>query len=241
MLLMKTVIVIPAYNAEKTIGSVFKRIPKNSYDEIIVVNDGSKDKTSEVVKKYKVKLIEHKKNKGYGGAQKTGFKQALKDGADIVALVHADGQTEPEELLKMLKPIKDGEVDLVLGSRVLGGKMLEGGMPLTRFIGNRLLTLIENSILRINISEYHSGYRVYSRKALEEIHFDLNSDKYEFDSEILIQCKLKKLKIKEIPIPTHYGNEKSYLNPWTYGLRIFKILINYIRHVLYIHRDPKYV
>jgi len=238
---MKTIIVIPAYNAEKTIESVFKRIPKNSYDEIIVVNDGSKDKTSEVVKKYKVKLIEHKKNKGYGGAQKTGFKQALKDGADIVALVHADGQYAPEELPKLVKPIKDGKVDVVLGSRALGGKMLEGGMPLIRFIGNRLLTFIENIVFRMNITEYHTGYRVYSKKALEKIRFDLDSDKYEFDSEILIQCKLKKLKIKEIPTPTRYAEEISYLNPWTYGLRIFKILINYTGHIMNIRKDPKYM
>jgi glycosyltransferase involved in cell wall biosynthesis len=238
---MKTIIVIPAYNAEKTIESVFKRIPKKSYDEIIVVNDGSKDKTSEIVKKYKVRLIEHKENKGYGGAQKTGFKQALEDGADMIALVHADGQYAPEELPELVKPIRDGEVDVVLGSRVLGGKMLEGKMPLLKFIGNRFLTFVENLVLRMNISEYHTGYRVYSRKALENIRFDLNSDKYEFDSEILIQCKLKKLKIKEIPIQTYYGEEKSYLNPWTYGLRVFKVLLNYVDHRLHIRRDQKYM
>jgi glycosyltransferase involved in cell wall biosynthesis len=238
---MKTIIVIPAYNAEKTIENVFKRIPKNSYDEIIVVNDGSKDRTSEIVKKYNVKLIEHKKNRGYGGAQKTGFKEALKDGADIVALVHADGQYAPEELHNIKKPIENGDTDIVLASRALYGKMLEGGMPLTRYIGNRFLTFIENLILRMSISEYHTGYRAYSRKALEKVRFDLNSDKYEFDSEILIQCKLKKLKIKEIPTPTRYEEEISYLNPWTYGLRIFRVLINYIGHRLNIRRDQKYL
>jgi glycosyltransferase involved in cell wall biosynthesis len=238
---MKTIIVIPAYNAEKTIESVFRRIPKNSYDEIIVVNDGSKDKTSKIVKKYNVKLIEHKKNRGYGGAQKTGFKEAIKDGADIVALVHADGQYAPEELPNIKKPIENGDADVVLGSRALHGKMLEGGMPLTRYIGNRLLTFLENLVLNMDISEYHTGYRVYSRKALEGVRFDLNSDKYEFDSEILIQCKLKKLKIKEVPTPTHYGEEISYLNPLTYGFRILKILINYIAHRLYLRRDPKYL
>lgn len=238
---MKTIIVIPAYNAEKTIESVFKRIPKNSYDKIIVVNDGSKDRTSEIVKKYNVKLVEHKKNRGYGGAQKTGFKEALKDGADIIALIHADGQYSPEDLPKIKKPIEIGNADVVLGSRALHGKMLEGGMPLTRFIGNRFLTFIENLVLRTNISEFHTGYRIYSRKALESIRFDLNSDKYEFDSEILIQCKLKNLKIKEIPSPTRYAEEISYLNPWTYGLKIFKVLVNYITHRLHIHRDPKYL
>lgn len=238
---MKTVIVIPAYNAEKTIEGVLKRIPKNSYDEIIIVNDGSDDRTSEIIKKHKVKLLEHKKNRGYGGAQKTGFKEALKNGADIIALLHADGQYPPEELPKIKKPIENGNADVVLGSRALHGKMLEGGMPLTRFIGNRFLTFIENLILRMNISEYHTGYRVYSRKALEKILFDLNSDKYEFDSEILIQCKLKKLKIKEIPIPTYYGEEISYLNPWDYGFRIIKVLINYIIHRLHIRRDTKYL
>ncbi len=238
---MKTVIVIPAFNAEKTIESVFERMPKNSYDKIIVVNDGSKDRTSEIVKKHKIKLVEHKKNKGYGGAQKTGFKEALKDGADIIALIHADGQYAPEDLPKVKKPIENGNADIVLGSRALHGKMLEGGMPLTRFIGNRFLTFIENLVLRTNISEFHTGYRVYSRKALESIRFDLNSDKYEFDSEILIQCKLKNLKIKEIASPTRYAEEISYLNPWTYGLRIFKVLVNYMAHRLHIHRDPKYL
>jgi len=238
---MKTIIVIPAYNAEKTIESVFKRIPKNSYDEIIVVNDGSKDKTSEIVKKYNVKLVEHKKNRGYGGAQKTGFKEALKDGADIIALVHADGQYAPEELPKIKKPIENGNADVVLGSRVLHGKMLAGGMPLIRYIGNRFLTFLENLVLNMDISEYHTGYRVYSRKALESVRFDLNSDKYEFDSEILIQCKLKNLRIKEVPTPTRYGEETSYLNPLTYGFRILKILINYVAHRLHIRRDTKYL
>lgn len=242
---MKIVVLIPAYNAEKTIESVFKRIPL-IYDEIIVVNDGSKDRTSEVVNKLKrkyrnVKLIEHKKNKGYGGAQKTGFKKVIADGGDVVALVHADGQYAPERLPILVKSITDGKADVVLASRALDGKMLNGGMPVIRFIGNRFLTFIENLILRMNISEYHTGYRLYSRKALEAMNFEMNSDKYEFDSETLIQCKLKKLRIKEIPTPTHYGEEISYLNPFTYGLRILKVLLQYILHRLHIKRYKKYL
>lgn len=241
---MKIAIVIPAYNAEKTLRHVFRRIKprmKKEIDEFIIVDDGSSDKTNEVAKKFSKIVIRHATNRGYGGAQKSGFRRALDDKADIIVLLHADGQYPPEDLESMIEPIKNGKADVVLGSRILGKKALQGGMPIHRYIGNRLLTMLENLILRMNVSEYHTGYRAYSRDFLEKTKFNLNSEKYIFDSEILIQAKEKKARIKEIPIPTRYGEEISYLNPLKYGLGILSVLSYYILHKLHINRQKKYL
>jgi len=229
----KIIIVVPAYNAEKTLESVIKRIPKNFMKkiyEIILVDDGSKDKTYQVAKKLGLKIIKHLKNKGYGSAQKTGFSAALKDGADFVILLHSDGQYAPEYLPKIIKPLLNSECDAVFGSRMLGGSVLNGGMPVHRYIGNKFLTSIENIIFGMNISEFHSGYRAYSKKALENINFDLDSNSFVFDSEILVQIKDKGMKIGEVPIPTFYGHEISYLKPMKYGFEILKVMSRYILH-----------
>lgn len=232
----KIVVIMPAYNAEKTIGDVFKRVPKDAYKrifEFIVINDGSEDDTENVVKnlkkKYKkIKLVNHEHNKGYGRAQKTGYREALKDGADIAVLLHSDGQYAPELLLEMIKPIEEGEADIVGGSRMLGGKALEGNMPLVRYYGNIFLTKLENFVFRMNLTSYHDGYKAYSRKALEEIPFEKYSNDFYFDSEMLVGAKRKNLKIVEIPIPTRYAGEKSYLNPIKYGFGVLGVIFKYI-------------
>ncbi len=231
----KIIVVMPAYNAEKTICSVFERVPKDALEKIsefIVVNDGSKDKTEETVKKlmneYKIKLINHEKNRGYGGAQKTGYKGALRNGADIAVLLHSDGQYAPELLCDMVKPIEEGNADVVGGSRILGGKALEGGMPIIRYIGNIFLTKLENFVFHMNLTEYHSGYKVYSRYALESIPFEEYSNNFYFDSEMLVGAKRNNLKIVEIPIPTRYAGEKSYLNPIKYGFGVLGVIFRYL-------------
>jgi len=236
----KIIVIIPAYNAEHTLGSTLDRIPRDSFGEIIVVDDCSKDDTSGVAKKYGVTVVRHEKNRGYGGAQKSAYAEALKRGADVAVMVHADGQYPPEKLPDIIKPILAGDADVVLASRALGGKMLEGGMPVLRYVGNKSLTFLENLVLGLDISEYHTGYRAYSRKFLESVPFALNSDRYEFDSDILIQAKLKGFKIAEIPIPTRYGDEVSYLNPVTYGFRILRVLSEYVLHVTHLHRYQKF-
>lgn len=222
----KIFIVIPAYNAEKTIEKTYSRIPPG-YFRIVIIDDGSSDNTGKVANKLNATVITHDKNKGYGAAQKTGFKHALKNSADAVILLHADGQYDPEEIPKLINSMEKNNADIVLGSRVMGGKMLEGGMPYIKYIGNRVLTWLENLAFGMNITEYHTGYRVYSRKALQFLDFENLSDKFHFDSEILVNAMEKKLKIVEVPISTHYSREKSYLNPLTYGMQIIWLIIKY--------------
>jgi len=230
---MKVVILMPAYKAAKTIESVFERIPKEVYKglyKIIVVNDGSLDNTAEIIsklsKKYKkILILTHQQNRGYGATQKTGFNKAVELGADITVVLHSDGQYAPELLPKMVKPIEEKKADVVMGSRLLGGGALKGGMPLYKYIGNRTLTTIENIAYGTNISEFHTGYMAYSRKALERIKFNRLSDTFHFDGEMVMMSGKKGLRIAEIGIPTRYAEEKSHLKPIKYGLDVLKIII----------------
>jgi glycosyltransferase involved in cell wall biosynthesis len=231
----KIQVVMPAYNAAKTIKSVYERLPPEAVaavDKFIVVDDGSADNTQEVVaellKKYRIELIAHEKNRGYGGAQKTGYNRAKELGADIVVLLHSDGQYAPELLLEMVKPVREGKADIVGGSRIKGGKALEGGMPLLKYVGNRFLTALENLVFGMDVTTYHSGYKVYSRKALEKIGYMRYSDNFYFDSEMYVGAKRNGLRIAEVPIPTRYAGEKSYLNPWTYGLGVLGVIYRYL-------------
>jgi glycosyltransferase involved in cell wall biosynthesis len=228
---LKIVIVMPAYNAGKTIARVFPRIPADFLKRIsqfIVVNDGAKDDTADKIvqlkKRYKIKVLTHVKNGGYGAAQKTGFGEAVRQNADIAVLLHSDGQYPPEILPQIIKPIEEGKADMVLGSRILGGKALQGGMPLHRYLGNRFLTAIENLAYGLNISEYHTGYIAYSKHALEAIPFLKLSNTYHFDGEMVLMASKRKLRVKEIPIEAVYRDEKSYLNPITYGMDVLKII-----------------
>jgi glycosyltransferase involved in cell wall biosynthesis len=229
---MKIVIVMPAYNAAKTIESVFDRIPKDFWhkiDHVLIVNDGSKDNLPEVIerirKKYhKIGVLTHPQNRGYGAAQKTGFTEAVRLGADIAVLLHSDGQYAPEILQKMVDPIEQGVADVVLGSRMLGGMALKGGMPLYKYLGNRGLTMIENLAYGMRISEYHTGYMIYSRKALAAITFTRLSNTFHFDGEMIMMSGKKRLRIREVPIPTRYAEEKSNLKPIKYGIDVLKII-----------------
>jgi len=230
---MNIVIVVPAYQAGKTIEEVFERIPKKALKKInqfIIINDGSTDDTAQainkIINKYKkIKVLNHEKNKGYGAVQKTGFNQALKDKADISVLLHSDGQYPPELLLKLIKPLEDKEADIVTGSRILGKGALKGGMPLYKYLGNRFLTFIENLAYGMDISEYHTGYMLYSKKALETIKFNRLTDSFHFDGEMIMMAGKKKLRITEIPIPTTYAQEKSHLKPFKYGFTVLKIIL----------------
>jgi len=231
----KIIVVMPAYNAGATIESVFQRLPREAVkriSEYVIVNDGSCDDTQEkaqkIAKEYNVKLLNHNPNRGYGAAQKTGFTRALADGADIAVLLHSDGQYAPELILEMIKPIEEGRADVVGGSRILGGKALEGGMPMHKYIGNLFLSKLENIVFHLNLTTYHSGYKAYSRKALKNIPFMKYSDKFHFDSEMLVGCKRAKLKVAEVPVPTRYAGEKSYLNPVTYGLSVLGVIFRYL-------------
>ena len=225
-------IVIPAYQAAKTIESVFDRIPKELErrdTSIVVVNDGSSDGTGDVVRRIMrtrddTELVEHPKNKGYAQAQKTAFTHALQKGADIVALLHADGQYAPELLPQLLAPLDDDQADVVQGSRMLNGGALRGGMPMYKFIANKALTGLENLAYGLSMSEYHSGYMLYSRRCLESIPYTKLSDTFHFDGEMILMAAKRNLRIKEIAIPTRYADEESHLKPVKYGFDVLKVI-----------------
>ncbi len=231
----KTAVFIPAYNAEKTLEDVFRRIPKSALKRInkfLIVNDGSKDNTVSVIeklsRKYNILRIDHDPNKGYGATQKTAYQWILDNNYDIVVMLHADGQYAPEYLEKMIEPLEQ-EYDVVGGSRYLGGKMREGGMPWIKIFGNIALTAIENFVFRMKLHCYHSGYKAYSRNALMKIPFHKYSNEFYFDTEMLIGAKRANLKIAEIPIPTRYAGEKSHLKIWKYGTGVIKVITKYLK------------
>ncbi len=243
----KIVIVMPAYNAAKTLEQTYKEIPEGSYDEIILVDDASKDSTVKLAKKLNLIVKEHPKNKGYGANQKTCYTEALKRGADIVVMLHPDNQYDPGIVPNITLPILEGQADAVLASRFirdpLEGGPVKGGMPVYKFFGNRFLTFLENIVLKTYFSEFHTGYRAYSRKALESVNFMDNSDDFVFDNEIIVQLIIKKIKFKEIGVRTRYFKEASSVDFFTssrYGLAILKTLIKYIMHVKNIKRFSQF-
>lgn len=228
---------MPAYNAGATIEKVFSRIPeevKLRIHSYVVVNDGSTDNTEETLaqlsKQYSnFTILRHEINRGYGAAEKTLLNYAVKAGADITILLHSDGQYSPEKIPDLLKPLDEDQADLVQGSRMLGNGALQGRMPLYKFVANKCLTAIENRAFRMKMAEYHSGYMVYSRKALAEIPFNKLSNSFDFDLEMIVMAKVKGLRIVEIPIPTIYADEVSYLNPIRYGFDVLSVVIGYKR------------
>ena len=231
---MKTIAVLPAYNAAKTLKITLDDIPRDCVDDIILVDDASKDNTVEVAKQLGIKhIFVHEKNNGYGGNQKTCYEKALELGADIVVMVHPDYQYDPKMIPQLIEPIKKGEADAVFGSRMMKGGALEGGMPLWKHNANILLTALENVILHTYLTEYHSGFRAYSAKLLKNIRFTDNSDGFVFDTEIIVQALLKGFKIDEIPICTRYFPEASTVRFWqgcVYGMGILKTMVKYILH-----------
>ena len=231
----KIVVVLPAYNAAKTLEKTLFAIPKDWVDDIILVDDASKDETAAVSRRLGLKTFVHKKNLGYGGNQKTCYREALKLGADIAIMVHPDFQYDPSFIPEMIKPIVRGECDAVFGSRMyLKRNALLGGMPYWKFIANIFLTWLENLVLGIDLTEYHSGFRAYGRKVLA-LPLNLNSDDFVFDTEIIVQMKLAGMKIKEIPITTRYFAEASMIGlrrSVKYGLGILNVLRKYILYRL---------
>lgn len=245
----KVLIYVPAYNAAAQIEKTLSRIPesiKNSAQEILVVNNASTDQTESVVKQIQsrgdhptLKLITNPKNLGYGGSQKVAYKRAIDEGYDIVAMVHADGQYAPEILPSMIAPVDRGEADLLFGSRIKGNP-LKGGMPIIRYLGNRVLTIFQNVFLGLSMSEYHSGYRIYSVNALKRIPVQNLSSDYHFDTEIMICFQAYGLRIMEIPIPTHYGDEPNFVNIWKYGLDVLVTTMSYFLHRIGMRRSPNW-
>jgi glycosyltransferase involved in cell wall biosynthesis len=204
------VIVMPAYNAAKTLEDTFRRIPAGYYDEVIVVDDHSRDDTAALAQSLNLKAIRHPHNVGYGGNQKTCYMEALRDGADIVIMLHPDGQYDPAILPEMIRPIQEGRADMVLGSRMmLPGGAARGGMPLWKRIANRFLTTAENLAMGRQFSECHTGYRAYSRRFLETVPFLRNANGFVFDTEVIFQAVHFDLRVVEVPISTRYFADAS--------------------------------
>jgi len=225
----KVAVVLPAYNAEKTLEDTYKEIPFDIVDEVIVVDDASKDNTVGVAKKLGIKhVIQHEKNKGYGGNQKTCYDTALSLGADIVVMLHPDYQYTPKLLPSMVYLIANDLYHVVLGSRILGRGALKGGMPLYKYIANRLLTFTQNFLNGQKISEYHTGYRAFSREVLETVNYHINSDDFVFDNQMLSQIVYAGYEIAEVTCPTKYFKEASSINfrrSSIYGIGVLKTSI----------------
>jgi len=226
----KICVVMPAYNAEKTLQKTFDEIPKDIVDEIILTDDASKDKTVNVAKKLGIRTFIHTKNKGYGGNQKTCYQEALKLNADIIVMLHPDYQYTPKLITSMSSMIAEGVFDAVIGSRILGNKAIEGGMPIYKYISNRFLTMTENVIINQKLSEYHTGFRAFSRKILETIPLMENSDDFIFDNQMLCQTLYFGFEVGEVSCPALYFDDASSINfnrSVIYGIRVIETALNY--------------
>lgn len=230
----KIVAVLPAYNAERTLQQTYDDIPKDIVDEIVLVDDCSRDNTVAVAKALGLRVLQHVKNLGYGGNQKTCYREALRLGADIVVMVHPDYQYNPKRIPQLVAALLDGEgYDAAFGSRMLGKLFREGGMPGWKFNSNIILTAIANLMFGNFLTEYHSGFRAYTRKYLETVDFERNSNDFVFDTEIIAQGMLWGLKFTEIPIETRYFPEASQINfvrSTEYGFAILGTLAKYQLH-----------
>ncbi len=229
----KVMVIMPAYNAEKTLQRTLDDISRDWVDDILLVDDCSRDGTVALARKLGLQVIVHPENRGYGGNQKTCYTEALKQGAEIVVMIHPDHQYDPTVIPELIQPILDGRCDAVFGSRMLGGHPMEGGMPKWKYLANVFLTAVENATFYMYLTEYHSGLRAYSRRYLEKVSFLANSDDFVFDSEIIAQGVLHGLRIREIPIETRYFQEASQIGlgrSIVYGLSILKTLVKFKLH-----------
>jgi len=227
----KVIVVMPAYNAAKTLERTYNDLPKEVVDKVILVDDVSQDETVEVARQLGLDVIVHIQNRGYGGNQKTCYLKALEDGADIVVMLHPDYQYDSTRVPDLIRPIQEGKADMVLGSRFLSGGTLAGGMPIYKYISNRFLTIVENIVLGQHLSECHTGFRAYSRRMLETIPFLLNSDNFVFDTEVIAQAVAFGFRIAEIGVPTRYFKEASSVNlknSVIYGLSTLAVMVRYL-------------
>lgn len=229
----KVVVVMPAYNAARTLHMTYAELPHNIVDLVILVDDGSSDETVEIARQLGLELFVHDRNYGYGANQKTCYREALKAGADIVVMVHPDYQYDPTLLPQIIRPIQEGKADVVLGSRILSGNAMGQGMPWWKYISNRFLTGLENRVFGLNLSEYHTGYRAYTREILEAVNLGMNSDNFIFDQEIMAQFVHVGARITEVPVPTRYfpqASSASFVQSSVYGLSILGLLGRYELH-----------
>lgn len=222
----RIVVVFPAYNAERTLVQTHTDIPHHYVDEMVLVDDGSRDSTVELAHRLGIRTFVHEKNMGYGANQKTCYREALQLGADIVVMVHPDYQYSPKLVAAMASLVASGHYDIALGSRILGGGALKGGMPLYKYIANRFLTFVQNLLCSAKLSEYHTGFRAFSAEVLRSLPLEENSDDFIFDNQMLAQALWQGFRIGEISCPTRYMEEASSINfrrSVTYGLGVLGV------------------
>lgn len=240
----KVVVVMPAYNASKTLVNTYSEIDMTIVDEVVLVDDASKDNTAEVAKSIGIHhVIRHEKNTGYGGNQKSCYRKAIELGADVIIMVHPDYQYTPKLIPSMAYLIANGLYDCVLGSRILGVGALKGGMPKYKYIANRLLTFTQNVLSGYKLSEYHTGYRAFSREVLEKLALNENSDDFVFDNQMLSQIIYAGFSIGEITCPTKYFDEASSINfsrSVTYGLGVLGTSFRHFFQRIGISKHPRY-
>lgn len=240
----KIIVVLPAYNAALTLEQTYKEIPMDVVDEVVLVDDNSKDNTVEVGASIGIKhIIKHDENKGYGGNQKTCYNKSLELGGDIVIMLHPDYQYTPKLIESMAYMIANDVYPVVLGSRILGKGAMKGGMPWYKYVANRLLTLVQNILVNYKLSEYHTGYRAFSKEVLESINYNNNSDNFIFDNEMLSQIIYKKFDIAEITCPTKYFDDASSINIWdstVYGLGVLKVSVFHLLNKMGVVKSELY-
>lgn len=230
----KVIAVMPAYNAARTIEATYKDIPKGVVDEIIVVDDGSTDNTVDIAKKLKLTVISHKHNKGYGGSQKTCYKQALKRKADVIIMIHPDYQYDSSLTADLIKPILSNRYDIMFGSRIRTRKeALGGGMPFIKYVINRSVSFIENIILGVNFTEHMSGFRAYSKKTLQTLPLKKFSNDFVFDQQLMISAIAYGFKIAEYPVPVRYFSESSSIKYLKGAKFLFQTGVTLLQFILY--------
>jgi len=238
----KIVVVLPAFNAEKTLEKTYSEIPLDIVDDVILVDDKSQDKTVQKAKELGIKKIFlHEENRGYGANQKTCYDEALNLGADIIVMLHPDYQYTPKLIPAMSSIIADDVFPVVLGSRILGKGALKGGMPLYKYLFNRILTCVQNILLGAKLSEYHTGFRAYSREVLEKINYKANSNNFVFDNQVLTQIHYAGFEITEIICPTKYTNDSSSINlknSIVYGVGVLKTSFQYFLQTIGLAKFP---
>lgn len=229
----KVVVVMPAYNAVRTIERTYADVPKDVVHHIIVVDDASRDETPHLAHQLGMQVIVHRQNYGYGANQKTCYSEALRLGADVVVMVHADHQYDPTRIPAMIAPILEGKADMMLGTRIAEGQALQGGMPLWKYVANRCLTTLENMVLGQELTDLHTGFRAYSRHFLEHVPWFSNSDDFVFDTEMIVQAVACGYRLGEAPVPARYFDEASSVNfrvSVRYGLKTLGVLGRYLLH-----------
>ncbi len=229
----RVIVVMPAYNAAKTLKMTYDDLPHDAVDGIILVDDGSRDETIRIAQALGIRVFAHKGNFGYGANQKTCYLEALKEGASIVVMVHPDYQYDPTLLPELIRPIAEGQCDIVFGSRMKGVSAYRQGMPWWKYIANIALTWLENKVFALDLSEFHTGYRAYSREVLETVNFLSNSDGFIFDQEIVAQFVAGSFRIQDIHVPTRYfpeASSASFVASTIYGLGILGLLARYLLH-----------